>query len=58
MNNLVGVAEGAVQSPVADLLKAIDSFIDKDILVDEDKLEGVESIGPGEPLKFLNTVVQ
>ena len=35
MNNIVGVAEGTVQSPVADLLKTIDSFIVENVLVNE-----------------------
>ena len=61
----VGVAEGAVQSLVADLLKVIDSFIDEGVLVDkvvegvfEDGVEGVEAIDPGEPVESANAVVQ
>ena len=65
LNNIIGVAEGAVQSPVADLLKAIDSFINKDVPIDkviegvfEEEGEGVEGINPGEPLESANAVVQ
>ena len=60
------VAESAVQSPVAELLVAIDSFINEDVLVDdavggvfEDKLvEDVEGIDPGESVESSNAVVQ
>ena len=66
MNNIVDVAESAVQSPVAELLVAIDSFINEDVLVDdavggvfEDKLvEDVEGIDPGESVESSNAVVQ
>ena len=64
LRNIVGVAKGAVQSPVADLLKAIDSFINEDVLiyevvegVFEDEGEGVEGIDPGEPVESANAVV-
>lgn len=61
LNNIVGVAEGAVQSPVADLLEAVDSFINEDVLIDEvvegvfeDEGEGAEGIGPGELVESAN----
>ena len=54
-----------MQSPVADLLNAIDSFINEDVPIGEvvegvfeEKGEGVEGIDPGEPLKSANAVVQ
>ena len=55
-----------MQSPVAELLVAIDSFINEDVLVDDvvngvfqDKLvEYVEGINPGESVESSNAVVQ
>ena len=66
LNNIVGVAESAVQSPVAEILVAIDSFIDEDVLVgdvvdgvfEDELVEGVDGIDPGESVESSNAVVQ
>ena len=66
LNNIVGVAEGAARSSVADLLEALDSFIEEDVLVDEvvegvfedELVEGEDDVDPSEPVESANAVVQ